>query len=339
MHFLAVLGNVNKSILKVDLGDGFQIEEWPRSKFVSFFELMHGSAEHDIQFKIDEDWGYSHGRKTSPKSVFVVTKNAADYPEQNLPPLTPSWHKQFDKRFEYERRYFDLLDDKISKLRLSAPGSIKICVQIFYLEEGSSFELHSSREEGLHCQNRTFKIRMSNLQTIQRLLARPPLYATQKYIRFALDNYNQAYRVAQEHLEFISLMLALEAIFNDGKQELRNKVSRGCAVLLGKSREESRQIFKAIKDLYDKRSVLVHTGDFSKIHETDIDHLHEYVRRSLARAVDLNLSKEIFSSLLLETGFGLGATLSNYSTSPAAPPNHSMQRTSPLRGAASDFES
>jgi hypothetical protein len=99
-------------------------------------------------------------------------------------------------------------------------------------------------------------------------------------------------------------MLAFEAIFNDGKQELRNKVSRGCAVLLGKTKESSRTTFKDVRDLYDKRSILVHTGDNSKITRTDVVLLKTYVRKSLQRVVELGMPKENLSVELSEAGFG-----------------------------------
>ena len=91
-------------------------------------------------------------------------------------------------------------------------------------------------------------------------------------------------------------MLALEAIFNDGKQELRNKVSRGCAVLIGRNKEGSRRIFKNARDLHDKRSVLVHTGDTSKVQELDVRELHALVRQGLVRALALNIPSSVSSA-------------------------------------------
>ncbi len=301
VKYVALLGNVDKSILQVDFGDGFQVRPWSTDAFVSFYEEMHGSAEHDILFKLDEDWGYSNRRVYRPKTVYVIEKSLQDFPLERANISELEWRDELYRRMDYERDQSALLEDKIRKLRLCAPGSIKVCVEFFYSGDG---EMQASTEEGLHCTNRLFKVRKADLPGIKRLLKEPPLVGTQKYLAFALDNYNQSYRVAQRPLEFISLMLAFEAIFNDGKQELRNKVARGCAVLLGRSKDESRRVFKDVKDLYDKRSVLVHTGDVSKIREAEIQMLHSYVRRSLAQAVTLNLPKEKFSVLLQEAGFG-----------------------------------
>lgn len=110
--------------------------------------------------------------------------------------------------------------------------------------------------------------------------------------------------MAHPYLGFISLMMAMEAIFNDGKNELRNKVSRGGAVLLGKNINSSRRIFSDLKKLYDIRSSLVHTGDISKIGNEELLLLRSYVRQSLLRVMELNLSKQSLSIQLSENGFG-----------------------------------
>ena len=304
VDFVALIGNVNASILNVELGDGFRIEEWPIEKFVGFYEYMHGSAEHDIWFKLDDAWGYGHGRMYRPKNVYVVTKVLEEFPSHDLEKGQEKWLEAFRKRDIAESRVTNLLEDKIIKLRLLSEGSIKVCVEFFYSNDDGDLEMESSREEGLHCENRLYKIKKSDLDLINNLLKSPPINSRRKYINFAINNFSQAYRVAHTDLEFITLMIALEAIFNDGKQELRNKVSRGCAVLLGKTKASSRKIFKDVRDLYDKRSVLVHTGDTKKISRDDVLSLQSYVRRGLLRVLELDLTKDDLSVRLTENGFG-----------------------------------
>lgn len=305
IRYLALLGNVDKSILQVSLGDGFSIVAWPTDRFVSFYEKMHGSAEHDILFKVDEEWGYCEGRKYRAKTVYVIERVLHEFPtETAASSREPEWRNQLYRRMAYERSVSEFLKDKIAKLRLCAPGTLNVCVEFFYSADEGELDMQASSEEILHCTNRLFKVKKATLPQIQALLGQPPLSRAQKYIAFALDNFNQSYRVAQVHLEFLTLMLALEAIFNDGKQELRNKVSRGCAVLIGRNKEESRRVFKGVRDLYDKRSVLVHTGDTAKVGEVDVLQLHSYVRQGLARALALNLSKDKFTAVLQEAGFG-----------------------------------
>ena len=304
VKYTALIGNVNKSILNINLGDGFNIEEWPIEKFVEFYEDMHGSAEHDIWFKLDDVWGYGHGRIYRPNNIYVVTKELTNFPSHGPSKDEENWLESFKKRDLFESGISERLEDKITKLRLCSEGSIKICVEFFYSIENNEIEMESSSEEQLHCENRLFKVKKSDLKLINGLLKSESLKTRHKYINFALDNYSQSYRVAHTELEFITLMIALEAIFNDGKQELRNKVSRGCAVLLGKTKVTSRKTFKDIRDLYDKRSILVHTGDKKKIQQNDVLLLKDYVRKSLLRVVELGLPKQKLLIQLSENGFG-----------------------------------
>ena len=302
--YTALLGNVDKSILHINLGDGFSIEEWTMESFVDFYEQTYSAAEHDIWFKFDSDWGYGHGSIYRPKYVYVVTKELESFPPCNHGKDIDKWMKSLRERGEFESKVSNSLEDKVTKLRLYSEGSIKVCVEIFSSKDGDNVEMESGREELLHCENRPYKVRKSDIAKINTLLNTPPLHTRHKYIYFALENFAQSYRVAHIELEFITLMIALEALFNDGKQELRNKVSRGCAVLLGKSKPSSRKIFKDIKGLYDKRSELVHTGDKSKIENSDLLLLKNYLRTSLLRVVELDLPKQELSMQLSENGFG-----------------------------------
>lgn len=304
VRYAALLGNVDKTILRIRIGDGFAVEEWPIEEFVAFYEDMHGSAEHDVWCKLDGEWGYGHGKRYRPKNVYVVTKRFDDFPIGPTGTNIDKEMEQFKRRIQFESQQTTLLGDKISKLRLFAEGSLKICVEFFYTEEDGIPEMVSSREETLHCENRLFRVGTRDLSVIQELLESSPLATGHKYISFAIENFLQSYRVAQPELEFISLMLALESIFNDGKQELRNKVARGCAVLLGRTKQSSRTVFNDVRDLYDKRSVLVHTGDRSKIKHADVLALKSYIRKSLLRVVQLGLPKDQLSIQLTEAGFG-----------------------------------
>lgn len=304
LKYAALLGNVDKTILRISLGNGFRIEEWELGKFVEFYEVLDGCAEHDIWFRLDEEWGYGNGRKYRPKNVYVVRKDFDSYPPQDPGKDVNQWEEVFKRRNAFESEQISILEDKILKLRLRSEGSIKICVGMFYIDTDDGPEMQSSSEELLHCENRLYRIPTRDVESIQSLLDGPALASAHKYVTFALENFEQSYRVAQVELEFITLMIAFEALFNDGKQELRNKVARGCAVLLGKTKAASREIFKEVRDLYDKRSVLVHTGDKSKISHTDVLRLKNYARQSLARVVQLGLTKDELSARLTETGFG-----------------------------------
>jgi hypothetical protein len=300
LKFIALLGNVDRSILQIELGNGFHIQEWPRTKFVEFCEI--GCSE-DVEYKLDNQWGYGHARQSKRRHVYVIFKEFKNYFDDHDKNLEP-WAVKFRRWAIFEKNESDFLSDKITKLRLCIEGTINLCIQLYYKDDNGEIELDSSTEEGLYCENRLYKIKKSKIKKINDFLETPPLKLNHAYIHFALENFLESYRVAHNELEFIMLMIALEALFNDGKQELRYKISRGCAVLLGKTQAESKKIYEDLKELYNKRSTLVHLGDKSKLSEFDTILLKNYVRRGLFRAIELNLTKQNLAKKLTENGFG-----------------------------------
>lgn len=98
-------------------------------------------------------------------------------------------------------------------------------------------------------------------------------------------------------------MIAAEVLFNDGAQELRYRISRGIAVLLSQTANEGKEIFRTMRKLYDKRSLLVHTGTASDLGMEDVRLLRGLVRRAIVRLSVLRLSKAQLSELLTTAGF------------------------------------
>lgn len=99
-------------------------------------------------------------------------------------------------------------------------------------------------------------------------------------------------------------MISLETLFNPGRQELRYRVSRNTAVILGKEKEDSEKIFREIKKLYDKRSDIVHTGKSNTINEEDLLKLRHYVRESIKEIIKIDKNKDELLELLNSCGFG-----------------------------------
>jgi hypothetical protein len=304
MEFLALIGNVNDSILKIEFGDGFHIEEMDMNEFAAICEEEFGLA--DVWPKLDYDWECCTGdRFLRPDNVYVIKKTRTDYPEytgssEDLDSKSDFWRIEH----AYQDKLISYLEGQLRKLRLYKEGSIRLSLEIFYRIEKSHWEMDSSRESILACENRLFSLTEEEALQANKFLSKDNIESKHKYLKFAVENFEQSYSIAHQELEFLSLMISLEALLNDANSELRFRVSRGCAVLIGKTPSESKQIFKQVKELYDKRSILVHTGDKSKIKEIDVLNLKEIVRQALKKALFLNLPKAELSMALMESAFG-----------------------------------
>jgi len=97
----------------------------------------------------------------------------------------------------------------------------------------------------------------------------------------------------------------MEAFFCASQNEITYQVSRNAAVLLGKSKDESKEIFNDIKKLYSKRSKLIHgKQDKNPIIPKDILRLRHYVRESIKSIYKLDLGQKELLRILNESGFG-----------------------------------
>jgi hypothetical protein len=119
----------------------------------------------------------------------------------------------------------------------------------------------------------------------------------------AFDNFESSYAIDVQNVAFLSLMNGLEALLNPGGGEITYKLSRNCAVLLGKDKRDAIGIFKDVKDLYDLRSSIVH-GATRNVEEGEILKLRGYLRESIKKLLKTNKPKEEVLDDLNERGFG-----------------------------------
>lgn len=80
------------------------------------------------------------------------------------------------------------------------------------------------------------------------------------FLKLAFENFEISYEAPNRMLSFLSLMISLEVLFNQGPGGVKQKISRAGAVLLGKDKNQSKDIYGEVKKLYKKRSSLVHRG-------------------------------------------------------------------------------
>ena len=100
-------------------------------------------------------------------------------------------------------------------------------------------------------------------------------------------------------------MISMEAFFSNSQNEITYQVSRNAAVLLGKSKDESKEIFDDMKKLYGKRSKLIHgKRDKKPITLEDVLRLRHYVRESIKSIYKLGLDQKELLDILNTSGFG-----------------------------------
>lgn len=131
-------------------------------------------------------------------------------------------------------------------------------------------------------------------------------------IELALKNYDYSFFVPED-VAIVLLVTCLEILFHPGdKNELKNRVARNAAVFLGNSSISSRTIFDNVKNFYDIRSSLVHSGiyKFKKIKKTKKEIIYD-LRSVVSEAIinyklivsEKGIKRDDFFYKLISSGF------------------------------------
>jgi len=101
------------------------------------------------------------------------------------------------------------------------------------------------------------------------------------FLTIALEYFYEAEKKSVSNNEgFISAIICLEALFNDGSFDIKYKLALRAAFLLGLSGFDSLEVFEKLKKLYNIRSTLLH-GSGEMKYESDIHLVSRYCRRAL----------------------------------------------------------
>ena len=101
---------------------------------------------------------------------------------------------------------------------------------------------------------------------------------------------------------FILMITALEGLI-EGNAELKYRISRHVAVLIGNDEDDSNTIFSFMKKMYDKRSKYVH-GSQDEITLEDCNCMRSILRRTIIKLLYCEYDKTELNSVLTSKGFG-----------------------------------
>ena len=101
------------------------------------------------------------------------------------------------------------------------------------------------------------------------------------FIKIALEYFYDAQKKFVYNDEgFISAMISLESLFNEGPSDIKYKLSHRAGFILGLSGADSVQVFEKLKALYNMRSKLVHGGG-TPPYDPDRGHISTYTRQAI----------------------------------------------------------
>jgi len=296
-HLLAPVTNINDSILGVHLEPGFQIEKWSyTTPLLNILEtlLSDSISSSQIQYILEssfcvlpsEDFGYVITGKIHVDDVEKHEKNDPLYSLRIL------------------EGHMERLENRIQLMRLFKEGRIGTLWYFFYKKENDKIIPYIDIRQPFIEGYEPYNLEITELADLNNFIDSCNFPFSLPYLQLAYDNFEESYHTENNHMAFLSLMIAVEALFNVGQHDLRYRISRSLAVLLSETVEMGEEIFGEIKQFYDKRSLLVHTGRVMNLSYDDIIELRDYLRASIKKIYDLNIPKDALAKKLTALGYG-----------------------------------
>lgn len=145
---------------------------------------------------------------------------------------------------------------------------------------------------------------LEELKAIYRLVATETAHFPDP-LALALSRFHDYFSRTNEADGLLDLVIALEALFSGGGQEISYGLSLRCSYFLEADFQKRKQIFDRLRDIYDVRSFIVHGrpgvprrwqklqgGDFDTSFVLMVDDAEDYVRQSIRKViVDKHLDK------------------------------------------------
>jgi hypothetical protein len=295
VHFKGILANVDSSILQVDFNHGFKIEFFSEEEAVTLFSFLGKIPRMAVAQKYFSGFqclNYSEQR------MYVISKSL-----ENV-----SGHDSFMVfngivRFD-NTLVRDHLEPMIRLMRLFKEGDIRMPAKFYYQLQNDKIQEAMRVESGRYISNEPYHLEASEVPVLRSFIQSVELPFKRDFLHLAFENFELSYEISDMQLAFLVLMIGLETLLNPSHYEVRYRVSRNVAVLLGENREHSEEIFAKVKGLYDKRSEIVHSGKRRTVEKRDLLELRDYLRKAIIEIHHIGKEKNEITDLLDSHGFG-----------------------------------
>ena len=303
VRFMGMLTKTDSSILGVKLEHGFKIEKICERELIDLIIKLEDIPEFLGRRRVD-DKGYLNREEGN---AYIIS-NLIDGIESTKPGEIDN--KNFNVIDRYEIIHGKYLDEKLTLMRLFKEGHLFMPERYYFFEDDESAIYLVRTGMGKTAMGEdfmkgtTYSLEKSELQDLQTFIQSTKFPFLNPSLRLAHQNFEMAYSIYQKDLSFLALMISMESLFNPGGGELTYRISRNTAVLIGKDKDDSRNIFRKMKKLYGKRCDIVHQGKPNAVTEDDVKDLRDYVIRSIKEFYKIEESKDKILELLNSCGFG-----------------------------------
>jgi len=303
VRFMGLLTKTDSSILGVKLEYGFKIEQIGERELIDLIIKLEDIPEFLGRPRVDKK-GYLNREEGN---AYIIS-NLIDGIELTKPGEIDN--KNFNVIDSYEIKHGKYLDEKLTLMRLFKEGHLFMPERYYFFEDDESAIYLVRTGMGKTAMGEdfmkgtTYSLEKSELQDLQTFIQSTKFPFLNPSLRLAHQNFEMAYSIYHKDLSFLALMISMESLFNPGGSELTYRISRNTAVLIGKDKDDSRNIFRKMKKLYGKRCDIVHQGKPNAVTEDDVKDLRDYSIRSIKEFYNIGETKDEILELLNSCGFG-----------------------------------
>ncbi len=303
VRFMGMLTKTDSSILGVKLEHGFKIEKIGGDELIDLITKLEGISKFSSRKRIVKKAYLNIGED----KAYIIT-NLIDGIESTETGDIDD--KSFNVLDRYEIIHGKYLDEKLTLMRLFKEGHLFMPERYYFFEDDESAIYLVRTGMGKTAMGEdfmkgtTYSLEKSELQDLQSFIQSTKFPFLNPSLRLAHQNFEMAYSIYHKDLSFLALMISMESLFNPGGSELTYRISRNTAVLIGKDKDDSRNIFRKMKKLYGKRCEIVHKGKPNAATEDDIKDLRDYSIRSIKEFYNIGETKDEILELLNSCGFG-----------------------------------
>lgn len=294
IHFMGLLANVDTSILNVELDNGFKIYTLPEREGITLLSIFESLPDMAIYQKLVKFNCFS-----GDKLYYIDNSFESDIEMNDEGVLTSVPVGKFVNDLVHGYLY-----PVIRLMRLFKEGNICMPLEYYYFVDNNRPKSFMRMGTNLYVSQELYTLESSEIPDLQRFIQNTKLPFKESFLQLAFETFELSYQTHNINLSFLSLMISLEILFHPSdRKKISYRISRNAAVLLGNEKEDSETVFREIKDLYNKRSKVVHTGESNIINKDDLLKLRYYVMESIKKVNKIGKDKEEMLKQLNSQGF------------------------------------
>lgn len=294
VRFVGFLPNADDSVLAFDFGNGYVVKSIDIDKGIQMISELYGKTVMESQELVMHNLSNSISSRIMYyiEKTFIVNVSEENYREK----LTP-------KVFQLSAEAQNYLVPKIRKMRLFIPGNIMLrlhytkCYASFPMLPGIGFQ------DGNIVITEPYHLEKDIIPELEIFLSEVKIPFSDETLQVAFDLFELSYTTANPILSFLTCVMAIESLLNPGRSEIRNRVSRNLAILIGKDKSEVEELYKSMLALYDKRSGISHGSAIKSVNQNDVYVIRNLLRRVIIEFLKAGKKKDELLTLLNKLGF------------------------------------